>query len=645
MPRRRRSNSSEEHPVSYLDDQALTRDLNRQRMLAGLTPIAIGDPVSEIQAPTGVKVDQQQPMQVPQYPRSRPGGAEPERYRQDNSLGEALNGMLGGGGGIREMLARLRADQAKRAVPTPSVVRGRDLPPPGATQAPSREPGAAAPGAAAPGQPAAAPSAPAPGPQGGGLESLANERQAYHAQLQANPQLKNELAAITLAEEGGDPTARQALIETVYNRGNAKHIGNISQVMDPRYYEPYRNGQIERARVALQNDPKLMAAIHQQIDDAAQKGTNVSNYATDNASGSVARNSSANQTLTFTGDNKESFFRKDVRPDVHGAQNVKSIADWHANHEAASAPVVAPPADPAQTPAQPQAAPAPALSQGGAPQAALTPQALQEYGTRRLAERSAPEPTTPGNLDPGSQPAVQNADGSISTVRTVGMNLDGKETNLPTVSPDGKILTNDQAVDQYRATGKHLGQYRTEGEASAAAQALHEQEAQQISQAPKGVQPPTAGAPQVTPEMAKAFMGAVKAEEQAPSPPTPPGAQPVLPSDVAPPAPGAPGGPVAPGGAPGALTLPVGNAPIQAIQATQGNPIALAGLMPIPPVEGAPLTTSLTAPQPIGQLWQPPIPWAEMSGWGWGGGGLGGGGFDTGGFSGGGFGFGGFGGE
>src|SRR5579864_1179605 len=58
-------------------------------------------------------------------------------------------------------------------------------------------------------------------------------------------------------------------------------------------------------------------------------------------------------------------------------------------------------------------------------------------------------------LDPGSQPAVQNPDGSISTVRTAGFNIDGKEVNLPTVSPEGKIMSNEEAIDQYRRTGKH----------------------------------------------------------------------------------------------------------------------------------------------------------------------------------------------
>lgn len=117
----------------------------------------------------------------------------------------------------------------------------------------------------------------------------------------------------------------------------------------------------------------------------------------------------------------------------------------------------------------------------------------------------------------------------------------------------------------------------------------------------------------MTPQLAQAIVGAVKAEEAQPGPPTPPEAQPVLPTDAAPSAPGAPGGPIPPGG--GLGTLPAGNAPLQMVAASQGNPIALAGLSPIPPAamappEVPPLSTNFN-------LWQPPIPAADLQGWGW----------------------------
>jgi hypothetical protein len=81
-----------------------------------------------------------------------------------------------------------------------------------------------------------------------------------------------------------------------------------------------------------------------------------------------------------------------------------------------------------------------------------------------------------GNIDLASRPQVKNQDGSVSTVRSIGVNIDGKEVLLPTVSDDGKLLTDQQAIDSYRRTGKHLGKFDTPEQASAYAQQLHAQQ-------------------------------------------------------------------------------------------------------------------------------------------------------------------------
>jgi hypothetical protein len=87
----------------------------------------------------------------------------------------------------------------------------------------------------------------------------------------------------------------------------------------------------------------------------------------------------------------------------------------------------------------------------------------------------------PGNIDVYNRPVVTNPDGSVSTVRTMGINDQGFEVNIPTVSPDGRILTDQQAEDLYRQTGAHLGKFRTVAEAERAAQALHQQQGTQYA--------------------------------------------------------------------------------------------------------------------------------------------------------------------
>lgn len=95
-----------------------------------------------------------------------------------------------------------------------------------------------------------------------------------------------------------------------------------------------------------------------------------------------------------------------------------------------------------------------------------------------------------GNIDIYNRPLVKNTDGSISTVRSVSFTIDdgankGKTVILPTVSDDGKIISDKQAYDNFKKDGRHLGMYDTVDEAEKAAQDLHNQQAVYY-----GLQPP-----------------------------------------------------------------------------------------------------------------------------------------------------------
>lgn len=83
-----------------------------------------------------------------------------------------------------------------------------------------------------------------------------------------------------------------------------------------------------------------------------------------------------------------------------------------------------------------------------------------------------------GNIDLNTRPAVRNPDGSVSSVRSMSVNIDGAEVLIPTVSDDGRVMTDDEAVVQYEKSGRHLGKFDTPRNANAYAELLHkEQEA------------------------------------------------------------------------------------------------------------------------------------------------------------------------
>ncbi len=98
----------------------------------------------------------------------------------------------------------------------------------------------------------------------------------------------------------------------------------------------------------------------------------------------------------------------------------------------------------------------------------------------------------PGNIDLGRRPVVNNPDDSFSTVRSIGVNIDGREYLIPTVSDNGRNLSDKEAVATFRMTGKHLGAFDNPQNATAYAQRLHEDQsrqygAQQDIRAPGGM--------------------------------------------------------------------------------------------------------------------------------------------------------------
>jgi hypothetical protein len=89
----------------------------------------------------------------------------------------------------------------------------------------------------------------------------------------------------------------------------------------------------------------------------------------------------------------------------------------------------------------------------------------------------------PGNINIHNRPVVKNADGSISTVRSISIGTDKGEVLIPTVV-NGRVVSNDEAIKHYSLTGEHLGIFDTPAHATAFAQSLHNEQAQEYAPPP-----------------------------------------------------------------------------------------------------------------------------------------------------------------
>lgn len=125
--------------------------------------------------------------------------------------------------------------------------------------------------------------------------------------------------------------------------------------------------------------------------------------------------------------------------------------------------------------------------------AALSPTPMEKQKQPKFADNGKVlPPIEPGNIDLSTRPQHDNGDGTISTVRSKSFNFNGKEVLLPTIADDGTPLTDQEAIAQYRNTGKHLGIYSNPASANAYGKIIHNQQASMLKYAQPTALDPTA---------------------------------------------------------------------------------------------------------------------------------------------------------
>jgi hypothetical protein len=154
---------------------------------------------------------------------------------------------------------------------------------------------------------------------GGGID-----RSRFQAELDADPALKQKVLAIS-AGENQDPVANQAVMESMMNRA--------AMMKTPLAFEARTTGEggyYAGYNPAALNNPAYMKMAEGNLDKVL-KGSNVSNYATDNASGQFAADRVAKglygPNSTYGG---ESF----LHPTGALARGTTQYPDWRATAEA-----------------------------------------------------------------------------------------------------------------------------------------------------------------------------------------------------------------------------------------------------------------------------------------------------------------------
>lgn len=138
---------------------------------------------------------------------------------------------------------------------------------------------------------------------------------------------------------------------------------------------------------------------------------------------------------------------------------------------------IAPPS-PSDTVEKKAAVPATPITTRRSPSPEAVPPALPDSSLQGIRPSFLLSPESsgllePGNIDLSRRQVVREADGRSSAVRPISIGQNGREYLIPTVSDDGRLLSDHDAINLFKQTGRHLGAFKTMQDANEYADKLH----------------------------------------------------------------------------------------------------------------------------------------------------------------------------
>jgi hypothetical protein len=124
--------------------------------------------------------------------------------------------------------------------------------------------------------------------------NLAAARAPLLRELQVKPWLREKLIAIMYNEQGSNPQGVQGIVESAMNRALVRGTSLEQQL---RWHKLERNGYYAPGNMG-RNAHRYMPILNRAIENAG-RGSNLVEYATDNASGEFANRRIANGMFRF----------------------------------------------------------------------------------------------------------------------------------------------------------------------------------------------------------------------------------------------------------------------------------------------------------------------------------------------------------